>query len=73
MHYLSRKESLNLRQQLLMANHWADQTQRERIHLSSELEMRSHLYQESYERSCQEIEELRRRCNQEENAARQRK
>ena len=35
--------------------------------------MRSHLHQESYARSCQEIEELEGRGYQEENAARQQK
>ena len=69
----SQRELESQRQQLLMANDWADQTQRARIHLCSGSEMRSRLYQEGYERSCQEIEELWRRCNQEENAARQRK
>ena len=38
-----------------------------------ELEMRSHLRQESYARCCQKIEELKRRCCQEVNAAKQQK
>ena len=42
-------------------------TQRERIHLCSELEMKSRLHQECYVRSWQEVEELTRRCYQEEN------
>ena len=72
MHYLSREESFEPhRQQLLMANQWADQAQRERIQLCSEVEMRSHLRQECYVRSCQEIEKLKRRCCQEEKIARQ--
>ena len=69
----SQRELESQRQPLLMANHWADQAQRERIHLCSELEMRSHLHQEGYARSYQEIDELKRRCCQEENAARQQK
>ena len=35
-----------------------EQAQRERIHLCSELEMKEHLHQECYARSCREIEEL---------------
>ena len=39
-HYLSHNVSLNLKKQhSLMANQWADQAQRERVHLCSELEM----------------------------------
>ena len=63
----SRRELEFQRRQLLEANQWADQAQRERIHLCSELEMSSHLHQACYTRSCQEIEELRRRCYKEEN------
>ena len=37
------------------------------IHLRSELEMKDHLHQESYARSCQEIEELKRSCYEEGN------
>ena len=48
-------------------NQWTDQVQRERIQLCSELEMKNCLIQESYVRSCQEIEEFRRRCNKEVN------
>ena len=69
----SQRELGSQRQQLVMANHWADQAQRERIHLCSELEMRRHLHQESEARNCQEIEELKRRCCQEVIAARQQK
>ena len=47
--------------QLSEANHWADQAQRERIHLCSEFEMKSRLHRECYARSCQEISELKRR------------
>ena len=61
------------KQQLLMANHWADEAQRERIQLCSELGTKSHLHKECYARVCQEIEELKRRCNHEENAAKERK
>ena len=69
----SQRELEYPRQLSLKANHWADQAQRERIHLCSELEMRSHLRQESHARCCQEIEELKRRCCQEVNAAGQQK
>ena len=69
----SQRELQSQRLQLLEANQWADQAQRERIHLCSELEMKNRLHQECYARSCQEIEELKRRCDQEENAVRQRK
>ena len=48
-------------------------TQRERIHLFSELEMKNRLHRESDATSCREIEELKRRCYQEENAVRRRK
>ena len=62
----SQRELESRRQQWMMANHSEDHAQRERTHLCSELEMRSHLRQERYARSCQEIEELKRRCYQEE-------
>ena len=65
----SRRELESQRRQLLDANQWADQAQRERIHLCSDLEMKSRLHQEYYARSCQEVEELRKRCNKEENGA----
>ena len=51
---------------ILKANQWADQSQRERIHLCSRLGIKGHLHKESYGRSCQEFEELKRRCYQEE-------
>ena len=69
----SQRELESQRQQLLEANQWADQAQRERIHLCSELEMKSRLHQECYARSCQEIEELKRRCSKEENEVTQQK
>ena len=62
----SRRELESQRRQLVEANQWADQAQRERIHLCGELEMKNFLHQECYARSCQEIEELRRRCYKEE-------
>ena len=68
----SQREFESQRLQLSEANQWADQAQPERIHLCSELEMKSHLHRECYARSCQEIEELKRRCYQEENAVRRR-
>ena len=61
----SQRELESQRRQLLKANQWADQAQREGTHLCSELEMKDHLHQESYGRSCREIEELKRRCNKE--------
>ena len=64
----SQRELESQRLQLLEVNQWADQAQRERIHLCSELEMKSSLHQECYARSCQENEELKRHCYQEENA-----
>ena len=64
----SQRELEPQRRQSLKANQWADQAQRERIQLCSELEMKDHLHQESYARSCQEIEKVKRRCYQEENA-----
>ena len=63
----SRRELESQRRQLLEANQWADQAQRERIHLCSELELKNRLHQACYARSCQEIEELKRRCYKEEN------
>ena len=69
----SQRELGSQRLQLSEANQWADQAQRERIHLCSELEMKNRLHRECYARSCQEIEELKRRCYQEENAVRRRK
>ena len=63
----SRRELESQRWQLLEANQWTDQAQRESIHLCSELEMKNRLHQECCARICQEIEELRRRCFQEEN------
>ena len=49
------------------ASRCADHAHRERISLCSELERKNRLHQESYARSCQEIEELKRRCYEEEN------
>ena len=69
----TQRELESQRQQLLEANQWADQAQRERRHLCIELEMKNRLHQEWYERSCQEIEQLKRRCDQEEIEVRQRK
>ena len=55
----SQRELESQRQQILMANHWADQPQRERIFFVQRTEMRSHLRQESHARSCQEKEKLK--------------
>ena len=68
----SRRELETDRRQLLVANRWADKAQRERIHLWSRLVMKDHLHDESYVRSCREIEELKRRCYQEENTEKRR-
>ena len=64
----SRRDLESQRRQLLEANQWADQAQRERIHLCSEL-----LHQECYVRSCQEIEGMKGRCCKEENGVTQQK
>ena len=61
------------RRQLLKANQWAGQAQRERIHLCSRFGVKDHLHKEGYARSCREIEELKRRCFQEENTEEQRR
>ena len=63
----SRRELESERRQLLESNEWADQDHRERIHLCRELEMKNRLRQQCYARSCQEIEELRKRCYKEGN------
>ena len=60
------------RLQLLQANIW-DNARSERISLCGELEMRNKLFQESRTKDCQEIEELRRRCCEESDRARQAK
>ena len=66
-HYMRLIKNLN------QANLWADQTQRdrERIHLCGEWEMSNGLYRENQATYCQEIEELRRRCCEETDRARQ--
>ena len=61
------RELESQRRQQLKASQGADQAQRQRIHLCSELEMKKRLHQECHARSCQEIEELKRHCSQEEN------
>ena len=69
----SQRELESQRQQSLKANQWADQAQRQRIHLYSELEVKNRLHQECYARSCQEIEELKRRCYKDEHEVTQQK
>ena len=66
----SYRELETQRLQLLQANIW-DNAQSERISLCGELEMRNKLFQESRTKDCQEIEELRRRCCEESDRARQ--
>ena len=68
----SYRELETQRLQLLQANIW-DNAQSERISLCGELEMRNKLFQESRTKDCQEIEELRRRCCEESDRARQAK
>ena len=51
----SQRELESQRRQFLKANQWTDQAQRDRIHPCSELEMKDHLFQECYARSCREI------------------
>ena len=55
----SRRELESQRRKLLEADQWADQAQR--------------VHQEYYTRSCQEIEEMRRRCYEEEHGVSQQK
>ena len=55
----SQRELESQRRQILKVNQWADQAQRQRILLCSE--MKDHLHQESCARSCQESEELKRK------------
>ena len=69
----SDRELESLRLQLHQANKRADNAQRERMNLCGELEMRNELFQESGTHDCQEIEELRRRCCEENDGARQAK
>ena len=60
----SRRELESQRRQLLESNQWADEAQRERIHLCNELEMKNRLHQKCYARCCREIKELKKRCFQ---------
>ena len=69
--YEANRELESQRLELNQANRWADQAQRERIGWHGELEMRSRLFQESRQRDCQNIEELRRFCSLEAEKARQ--
>ena len=59
------------RSQLLQANRWADQAQRDKINLYEELELWNRVSQESHARDCQKIEELTRICCEEADRARQ--
>ena len=68
----SYRELETQRLQLLQANLW-DNARSERISLCGELGMRNKLFQESRTKDCQEIEELRRRCCEESDRARQAK
>ena len=63
----SQRDLESQRRQLQQASQWADHSHRERISLCPELERKNRLHQESYARSCQEIEEWKRRCYKEEN------
>ena len=62
----SQRELQSQTLQLLEDIQWTDQALRERTHLCSELMMKNCLHQDCYARSCQEFEELKRRCYQEE-------
>ena len=59
--------------QLHQANIGAANAHRERINLCGEVEMRNSLFQESRTKDCREIEELRSRCCEECDKARQAK
>ena len=71
--YESQRELEFQRLQLQQASQWADHAQRERINLHGESERKNRLHQESYAKSCQVIEELKRRCYKEENEVTQQK
>ena len=60
--YETNRELESHRLELHQANQWADQTQREKINLRGEWEMRNRLYPESRAIICQETEELRGMC-----------
>ena len=62
----SQRELESQRLQLLEDIQWTHQVQRERIYLCGEVRMKDCPHQECYARSCQEFEELNRRCYQEE-------
>ena len=62
---------LNLKKgELLQASQWANQAQGERMNLCLELELRNRFHHENQVRTIQEIEELRRICNEEANQER---
>ena len=69
--YETNREVESQRLELYQAHQWADQSQREKINLCGELEMRSRLFQESHARNYPEIEELQRICCEETDRARQ--
>ena len=72
-HWLNRSMSLNRKDD----NNWKPINGQiklsERIHLCRRLEMKDHLHQESYARSCREIEESKRCCYQEGNSKKKKK
>ena len=59
----SQRELESQRRQKLKANQWADQAQRERVHLCSRLGMKDHLHEESYARSCRENWRIEKRLS----------
>ena len=67
------RENESQRLQVHHANLWSDGAWRDRIHLCGELEKRNKLFRESRTKDCQEIQELRRRCCEESDRARQAK
>ena len=63
--YEVNQEFESQRFQLQQATRWADQAQRDKKSLCGELELRNSLFQDSQAKDCQEIEELRRICCEE--------
>ena len=51
----SQRELESQRRQLLKANQWADQAQRERIHVCSRLKMKDHLQKESMQEVAEKL------------------
>ena len=71
--YMHPIENLKLKDYRFFRRIIWDNARSERISLCGELGMRNKLFQESRTKDCQEIEELRRRCCEESDRARQAK